>query len=822
MGFLRQVLAYLCMFVYNIIAYVYELFINISRVELLRSDEMLKIYQRITLILAIVMVFYITFEFVKFVVQPDGLTDKEKGAQKTVMKMVIVVILIAFVPNIFSWGYKFQNIVFENQLFSKIILGKQDVEMGTLGQDFSANLLNMFYYVEKDFEESDCGEGLTCKNIVNLNLNNLRQKGELKYLTMGLDKEAKVEVVIGANKKKVKDFKINFNGLFAVGVGAFVAWMLILYCVDAGVRVAQLAFLQIIAPIPIIGYLSPKKDGIFQKWVKQCVTTYLDLFIRVGIIYFILLIAQILTKAVTDGTILENATDTSGFMKTLMFIAIIMGLLLFAKKMPDMLKELFPNTGAASGNFGLKAGSRVAPMAARAIGAGLGATRLLGGAVGRGVRAGIRNARNGYNIFTKRGQENMRKQQHARREARKEYWAARKAAKQANKVYRKSDSTSPNNAEIERNRTLANERLDNARNQYAERKNKGYRSVALNALGGGIQGAWQGATTGGKATELKDIGKQVVAGYKKNDDSIKKYEQYLNDGGAGGITGWADRKITQVGSNVFGLPTRSESVEQKIKNYDTQISEEKQIAAVESSVMKSADASTDTNMKKIEDGKLDKIRVDKSDAAKLSTDLGLNLKGNESIKDIYNGLKAQTADLKKKADEASKKASENPTDSALQNASRIAQEKVVEAEQNLKKKLKKMGEYVDTLSLRDLDAASISDAFDQGAVSSLRTAIKRLKDASVQPKTMEKLRDLFTRQGLSSQEIEKYMNYAQNPTTIHDREVLDKLSKALNTIATTRESDTQELENAKNRLSSGSYRTEVKANDELNNSGSNK
>ena len=77
------------------------------------------------------------------------------------------------------------------------------------------------------------------------------------------------------------------NGIFAVIVGGVIAYLLVLYCIDVGTRAVQLAFLQIIAPIPIIGYIAPKKDGIFQKWTKQCITTYLDLFIRTAIIYFI-------------------------------------------------------------------------------------------------------------------------------------------------------------------------------------------------------------------------------------------------------------------------------------------------------------------------------------------------------------------------------------------------------------------------------------------------------------------------------------------------------------------------------------------------------
>ena len=119
---LRNLWGSLCQFIYRLIAWLYDLFINISRVEFLTTENIKPIYQRITMILTIVMVFYVTFQVVKYVIQPEEFSDKEKGAGKLTLKMVLVVILIAFVPSIFSWSYKLQNAIFDNQIFTKVIL----------------------------------------------------------------------------------------------------------------------------------------------------------------------------------------------------------------------------------------------------------------------------------------------------------------------------------------------------------------------------------------------------------------------------------------------------------------------------------------------------------------------------------------------------------------------------------------------------------------------------------------------------------------------------------------------------------------------------
>lgn len=399
MDLLRTLCAWLCQAIYWLIAGLYDLFMNISRVELLTNDDIQPIYQRVTMILTIVMVFYVTFQAVKFVIQPDGFSDKEKGASKIVLKMVGVVLLIAFVPQIFSGAYWVQNKIFDNQVIPKVILGKSSVDSQQFGKNMAYNIMNMFYYTnEAAFtknqleNENHCGytfNKMPCKQIVSMTLHQLQTEGKLSLLTVGLnDKDKVVEKNTG---KRVEEYYIEFNGLFAVGVGAFIAYMLLLYCIDAGVRVVQLLFLQIIAPIPIMGYLSPKKDGMFEKWTKQCLTTYLDLFLRVGIIYFVLLICEILGQSYMDGTLLGSGNSTiNSSMSWLIYIALLMGLLMFAKKAPKMLGELFPKTGAASGNFGLSmkdrgfqgAGRIGGALAGTAVGAVIGAAT----GVGQGLR----------------------------------------------------------------------------------------------------------------------------------------------------------------------------------------------------------------------------------------------------------------------------------------------------------------------------------------------------------------------------------------------------------------------------------------------------
>jgi len=386
---IRTLCAMLCKVIYPIIAWAYDLFMAIGSFEIMKSDAVNAIYQRITMILAIIMVFYVTFEFVKYVITPDKMTSKEAGVDKIVLRMIGVVLLIAFVPQIFKTAYTVQNKLIESDIFPKIFLGKANVDTESFGKGFSANLLLNFYsYDEEKFgADKDCDK-ISCKGIVSSNYNALQTEGKLPHMTLGINAVDNEQQTIDTKNENIPTALIKFEPFFAVIVGAFIAYMLILYCIDVAARAVQLIYLQIIAPIPIIGFLSPKKDGIFPKWLKQCTTTYLDLFIRISIIYFILLVCNILLEPNTFNKFQNE--DYRVFVQ----VALIMGLLMFARRAPKLLGELFPNKGSASGTFGLKAGERglnkLYGVGKRVVGTAAGTAMGAGAGLATGFAQGMR------------------------------------------------------------------------------------------------------------------------------------------------------------------------------------------------------------------------------------------------------------------------------------------------------------------------------------------------------------------------------------------------------------------------------------------------
>lgn len=176
------------------------------------------------------------------------------------------------------------------------------------------------------------------------------------------------------------DYKMGIST--AVGVG--VLYLLLMFCIDIAVRSVKIGFLQMIAPIPILSYCDPKsgKDGMFKKWTSMCVKTYLDLFIRLFALYFGIYVITLIGKFrdVSTGEVV------SGW---LVSIFMIVGILIFVKKLPEILKETLGLEGGTFKDFKLNPLKRIEEdaLGGKAIaGVGKKAVGVVGG-VGAGALA---------------------------------------------------------------------------------------------------------------------------------------------------------------------------------------------------------------------------------------------------------------------------------------------------------------------------------------------------------------------------------------------------------------------------------------------------
>ena len=154
------------------------------------------------------------------------------------------------------------------------------------------------------------------------------------------------------SKVKKDEGTFEFNYILALVAGVLAVYMFACYTMSIGVRVAKLGFLQIISPLTVMMRIIPKKkEAIYDKWQKMLLDTYLDVFIRLLIIYFSLFSISLVPDVIhTLFSSFEGGGITGALVNSLACVVVILGILKFAQDAPGLFKEFF----GGSGTFALK------------------------------------------------------------------------------------------------------------------------------------------------------------------------------------------------------------------------------------------------------------------------------------------------------------------------------------------------------------------------------------------------------------------------------------------------------------------------------------
>lgn len=383
----RTLMYSLCTYIYELIINLYELFEYLCNGRILDGKVLEEMSGRVGIILCLITLFYVIFSFVKMLIDPDKISDKEAGAASIIWKVILVIILLGVSNFGFKLLYKIQVNIINEHVISNILLPYQVSEENSsnFGNYLSEQLLLSFYSADNfdidSFSVDDQNKIEVCSKMVeNLQLQ-IRKHNSFDLGFVCLNET--VPGPMNASGTQEDIFIINFNVVLAPAAGIAVAYLLLMYCFSVGVRMVQLAFLEVISPIAIVGYLAPKKDNMLTKWWGIYFSTYVDAFIRIAIINFIVFIIFAIFSGGSDifeaNTFWNSVGNPTDFKTRSFFrVIIIIALLTFAKNAPELLKEIMPSTGKSKLSFGAKMKDFVGLKAG--LGGFLGATT--GAAVG--------------------------------------------------------------------------------------------------------------------------------------------------------------------------------------------------------------------------------------------------------------------------------------------------------------------------------------------------------------------------------------------------------------------------------------------------------
>lgn len=397
---LRTVCAAIDKVAFLFLEVVYKLFFEVSSTEILSNSIVAEFYGRVQLILGVFMLFQLAMTIIKGIMNPDTFTDSKSGFGNIITRIITALfILTLLVPvNIssaqneyeqqisangilFGTLYSLQNRILKDNTIGKLLFGADN--SGTNDIEASARFLSTsvvkgFYRINlKENAKSDSDR--MCPNY-----------DYSKYLKSDVGAGDITDMVNETCNIVGKKYAFAYTPVLPTIIGIIFAGLFLSFTIDVVIRTAKLAVLRLIAPIPAISYMNPSgaKDGAFSSWTKMLTSTYIDLFVRLATVYFVIFLINGLMK---NSPFKKLDGALSFFADLFVFI----GLLVFAKQAPKFFKQaLGIKDDGGRGFFSgmgeiLAAGSIAAGTVSGAVSNGVAIGSNTKGNAGKKIAAGL-------------------------------------------------------------------------------------------------------------------------------------------------------------------------------------------------------------------------------------------------------------------------------------------------------------------------------------------------------------------------------------------------------------------------------------------------
>ena len=378
---------------------IYKVFFLVANATIISGDVIKVFYSRIQLILGILMIFKLAMSILNIIINPDVVKDQKNGPGKMVTRIVAALFMLTLVipiniPNatakslnayindhgiLFGVLYKAQDSILSENILAKLILGTSsnadadDMDVNNLsdiGNSMASTVLKVFVRINVNDDTLPACDYASdddpCSNTVCA-----AEVNESHYAEENVDPQVILSHINDScGRGSDERYAFGYTPIIGALVMLIMALIITGFTVDIAVRAIKLAVLRLVAPVPIISYINPPKQGggAFDNWTKSLISTYVDLFVRLAIVYFGLFVIQIIMNGGMNnifGSNVQGFTFTSG----IAFIFIILGILVFMRQAPQFIKDILGIKGKPMGNVGLS--SMMAGTASLLGGAGL-------------------------------------------------------------------------------------------------------------------------------------------------------------------------------------------------------------------------------------------------------------------------------------------------------------------------------------------------------------------------------------------------------------------------------------------------------------------
>lgn len=394
MSIVYNVFLFLDGMIYGLIDSIFDVFNFLAKVNLFSNENYMKIVRNVYMILGLIMLFALSYSLLKAVINPDEFAKGEQSFPKMIKNVIISLAIIAVLPTVFNFAFNLQNTILNQHTIPRLILGEEfdGNNNSSPGRLLSYNMFSAFLHVNEEYctknneNETvfDTSDAKTCAEDIKTNKSNakwykpwrLLNKSETFYDIDTSIKDGEIAMVNYNNfGEAVAEGKLSYLMLISTICGLYILWVLTNFCFDMAVRVIKLVFFQIIAPIPVVCRVIPggKLKDVFSTWTKKTIGTFVDVFIRVGILYLGIFIIQLVIKNWPNLDV-SKLSYTQGLIAKAL---VLMGTVIFIRQAPKLISDMFHlDTGDMKLGLMDKLAAGGGLMAAAATGGlGLGAVR---------------------------------------------------------------------------------------------------------------------------------------------------------------------------------------------------------------------------------------------------------------------------------------------------------------------------------------------------------------------------------------------------------------------------------------------------------------
>lgn len=394
MSIVYNVFLFLDGMLYGLIDSIFDVFNFLAKVNLFSNENYMKIVKNFYIVLGLVMLFALSYSLLKAVINPDEFAKGEQSFPKMMKNVIVSLAIIAVLPTVFNFAFNLQNTILNQNTIPRLILGEEfnGNNNSSPGRLLSYNMFSAFLHVNEEYctkdneteTAFDASDAKTCAEDIKTNKSNakwykpwrLLSKSETFYDIDTSIKDGDISMVNYNNfGEAVAEGKLSYLMLISTICGLYILWVLTNFCFDMAVRVIKLVFFQIIAPIPVVCRVIPggKLKDVFSTWIKKTVSTFVDVFIRVAILYLGVFIIQLVIENWPNLDV-SKLSFTQGLIAKAL---VLMGTVIFIRQAPKLISDMFHlDTGDMKLGLMDKLAAGGGLMAAAATGGlGLGAIR---------------------------------------------------------------------------------------------------------------------------------------------------------------------------------------------------------------------------------------------------------------------------------------------------------------------------------------------------------------------------------------------------------------------------------------------------------------